>query len=100
MKSIKDNFHRQFKDNLLCPFSCENTIDSQEHLLVCPGLKKHLSADQVIMQENIRYDHIYGDPSEQYEAVKVFHTILRVRDRLLDKTRRPAYHGNNCGPIS
>jgi hypothetical protein len=100
LKTIKDNFHRQYKENLFCQLSCENTIDSQEHLLVCPTIKEHLSADQVVSQDKIRYEHLFGDPSEQYEAVIVFQTILKVRDRLLDKARMPAYHGNNSGPIS
>ena len=57
-------------------------------------------SDQVVSLDKIRYEHLFGDPSEQYEAVIVFQTILEVQDRLLDKARMPAYHGNNSGPIS
>ena len=99
VKNIKDNFHRKYKENLFCPFSCENIIDSQEHLLVCPGIKKHLNIEHLEVMNRVRYEHLFGEPLEQYEAVKAFHTILKVRDRLLDKTRRPAYHGNNSGPL-
>ena len=99
VKNIKDNFHRKYKENLFCPFSCENIIDSQEHLLVCPGIKKHLNIEHLEVLNRVRYEHLFGEPLEQYEAVKAFHTILKVRDRLLDKTRRPAYHGNNSGPL-
>ena len=73
---ITVQFSKIILRKLFGPFLCEYTIDSQEHLLVCPGLKKHLSADQVGMQENIRFEHLFGDPSEQSKAVKVFHTIL------------------------
>ena len=59
-----------------------------------------MSPGQIVLQEKVSYAHIHGEPSEQYEAVKVFQTILKVQDRLLDKTRRPAYHGNNSGPIN
>ena len=98
MKSIKDNFHKYYKENLSCPFLCESTIDSQEHLLTCPGIKKHLSIEQLEVLNDVRYEHIFGDPVEQLSAAKAFQLFLKVQDRLLDENHRPAYHGNNSGP--
>ena len=98
VKGIKDNFHRQYQDNLFCPFSCLRSIDSQEHLLICPYLKKHLNHEQISLLEGVKYEHIFGSIDEQHSAALGFSIILRIRDRLLGN-QRPAYHGNNCGPI-
>ena len=41
----------------------------------------------------VKYEHIFGDPTEQLGAAKVFQLVLKVRDRLLDVNRvnrRPA----------
>ena len=88
----------EFGKNLSCPLLCQNTIDSQEHLLSCPGIKKHLSIKQLEVLNNVRCEHIFGDPVEQVGAAKAFQLVLKVRDRLLDVNRRPAYHGNSSGP--
>jgi hypothetical protein len=98
VKNIKDNFHKYYKNNLSCPFLCENTIDSQEHLLICPGIKKHLSIAQLELLNKVRYEQLFGNPMDQFDAAKAFQIVLKVRDRLLDKTLRPAYHGSSSGP--
>ena len=98
VKGIKDNFHRQYQDNLFCPFSCLRSIDSQEHLFICPYLKKHLNHEKISLLEGVKYEHLFGSIDEQHSAALGFSIILRIRDRLLGN-QRPAYHGNNCGPI-
>ena len=98
VKNIKDNFHQYYKGNLSCQLFCENSIDSQEHILICPGIKKHLSIKQLEVLNEVRYEHIFGDPLEQLGAAKAFQLILKIQSRLLDEIRRPAHHGSNSGP--
>ena len=45
-----------------------------------------------------KYEHLFGDPIDQLGAANAFQLVLRVRERLLDKILRPAYHGNSSGP--
>ena len=98
VKNIKDTFHKYFKNNLSSTFLCENTIDSQEHLLICPGIKKHLSITQLEVLNKVRYGKLFGNHMYQFDVAKVFQMVLKVQDRLLDETRRPVYHLNSSGP--
>ena len=77
LSNIGDNFHRQYKENIFCPLSCENTIDSQEHLLVCIGIKKHMSIEHLELMVKTKYEHIFGDPTDQFEAAEDFQLVLR-----------------------
>ena len=99
VRSIKDNFHRQFQGNLSCPFLCPGEIDTQENLLVCVAIKKHLKNEQISLLNEVQYKDIFGSIPEQYNAARIFDIILKVRHRLLEKDQRPAHHGNNSGPI-
>ena len=46
VKNIKNNFHKQYKNNLGCPFNCFGEIDSQENLLKCNRLRQELNMEQ------------------------------------------------------
>ena len=98
VRSIKDNFHRQYKGEILCPFLCITEIDSQEHLLSCQPVLKHLSDEQRGMLVEVKYEHLFGTTLEQLKVTQMFHILLKIRHRLLDDDQRPAYHGNNSGP--
>ena len=100
VKSIKDNFHRKYQGDLLCPLLCPSEIDSQEHILACSTIKKHLKSDQILLLDGVKYQHIFVSISEQYNATTIFIIILKIQHRLLEKDQEPAYHGSNSGPIS
>ena len=55
VRNIKDNFHQQFTNNLLCNL-CKKEIDNQEHILQCHVLQEHIKWNH----EEIKYDQIYG----------------------------------------
>ena len=73
-------------------------LDSQEHLLVCLRLKQYLGDDQKLLLLGVKYEHLFGTPEEQLNAVRMFQVLLKIRHRLLDDDQRPAYHGNSSGP--
>ena len=60
VKNIKDNVHKHYTEDLFCPLSCENTLDTQEHLLACIGMKKHLSIKQLELLANTQYEHLFA----------------------------------------
>ena len=80
INGIKDNFHQMFKGNLKCDL-CAIYVDSQEHLLQCQVLRQHINWNH----EEIKYDHIYGSLQQQIEVTKLIHSLLEVRDRLLEE---------------
>ena len=97
VKNIKNNFHKQFENNLGCPFKCFGEIDSQENLLSCKRLRKELNSQQENKLNSVSYNQIFGNVQEQQETGKVFQMMLKIRDRLLRKDQEPAHLGNYTG---
>ena len=76
--NIKTNFSSQFKDNLACELCSESECqDSQEHLLSCATLRKHVN-----IPAELEYEDIYRGVDKQLKIVKVFKQLLRVREIL------------------
>ena len=73
---IKTNFSSQFENNLVCEL-CSAHPDSQELLLSCGTLRKHVQ-----IPNNIEYEDIYRDVEKQLVIVKVFKQLLRAREIL------------------
>jgi hypothetical protein len=94
---IKENFHRQFKEDLTCPLKCFNEIDTQQHLLHCQGLVPSLKESQKDLLKTVQYSDIFGSIDDQAKVVGIFLDLLRTRKRLLTN-QQPAYPGNNSGP--
>ena len=80
VSSVKENFHQQFGNNLLCDL-CGKYVDTQEHLLQCHVLRKHIKWNH----EDIKSEHIHGSLQEQIEVTKLIFRLLEVRDRLLEE---------------
>ena len=78
---IKTNFSSQYGNNLTCQLCSGNSDsdyqDSQEHLLSCVTLSKHVQ-----VPTDIEYEDIYRSVEKQLKIVKVFKQILRVREML------------------
>ena len=66
----------QFENNLVCEL-CSAHPDSQELLLSCGTLRKHVQ-----ISNNIEYEDIYRDVEKQLVIVKVFKQLLRAREIL------------------
>ena len=82
VRGIKDNFHRQFKEDLSCPLKCLNEIDTQEHLLHCHGLVPSLRESQQQLLKTVRYSDIFGSIDEQVRIVGILLELVRMRKRL------------------
>ena len=78
-RTFKNNFHRQYIGNLSC-LMCNTEIDSQEHIIKCKELKKHMDTNHTI-----RYDQLYGSLEEQIEVTKLYSSLLEVREQILEE---------------
>jgi hypothetical protein len=54
VRGIKDNFHRQYPGDLLCPL-CKLEADSQSHILTCSVLRRNTT-----INPEVKYDFIHG----------------------------------------
>ena len=52
VSGIKDNFHRQYPGDLLCPL-CKLEVDSQIHILTCLVLKENTTINPEVKYEFI-----------------------------------------------
>ena len=59
----------------LCSISAE---ESQEHLLVCPEIVKDDELKKCLVSKQISYSDIYGPPSKQTEAIKIWSVIDKI----------------------
>ena len=98
VKGIRDNFHKQFRGQIKCPFKCPHEKDTQQHVLSCNYLVKHLSDSNKLLLQNIKYTDLFGTVEEQYNITSIFLILLRIRTRLLDTDQGPACEGNNSRP--
>ena len=78
MINVKRNFRNLFKNNLECQ-TCddETAIEDENHLLNC----KNLKSDESVL---INFDDVYGSVDDQLKAVRVFKTVLRRRESMLE----------------
>ena len=74
MIPVKCNYESMYKDNLLCSLCETNSNESQQHLLVCPGLVEHPSVNTPV-----RYMDIFDTLEKQAGAVKYWSKILKNR---------------------
>ena len=88
---VKTNFSSQYGNSLTCDLcsgeSDQQIQDSQEHLLSCVTLSKHVQ-----IPSDIEYEDIFRSVEKQLKIVKVFKNILRVRELLTCET------SSNDGP--
>ena len=76
VSGIKANFSSQYENNLVCEL-CSAHPDSQECLLTCDTLSKHVQ-----IPDNIEYEDLFRNVDKQHKIVKVFKQLLRVREIL------------------
>ena len=62
-----------YKSDLSCSLCDTNSLENQEHILVCPSLKVQSST-------KIQYNDIFSEETDkQIEAVKHWNNVLRIR---------------------
>ena len=74
MINVKANYPNMYKGALYCALCDSNSIENQQHVLICPSLKCYSS-------EQIQYTDIFSENIEkQIEAVKHWNNILKIRE--------------------
>jgi hypothetical protein len=81
MVDCKTNSSHQYGDDLTCR-TCRNedTLENEEHLLVCPALndKAH----------DVSLNDVYGNVDVQYRVTQIFKKILRKQKIYLDTAQK------------
>ena len=81
MFPVKMNFQQSYSD-LLCSL-CSMEQESQQHLLECEEISNEEELKQCIVSRKISYEDIYGPPSKQRDAIKVWSLVEKIRNRKL-----------------
>ena len=79
VRNIKANFTSFYKNDILCPL-CNKVEDTQQHLLECDIIMMKIN-----INTHIKYEHIFGDLDQQVKAAQYIHTILEIRQDLVDQ---------------
>ena len=74
MIEVKCNYKSKYEENLLCSLCQTNSMESQEHLLVCPTL---IPLSDIIT--NVKYMDIFDNLEKQMEAAKYWSKIMVKR---------------------
>ena len=80
MYSMKENFSKQYLNNMLCEL-CASAVSSQEHLFKCPVLINFIPE---ITTSRVKYENIFGSCSNMKKVVPIIQKICDVRQQLLD----------------
>ena len=83
LKTIRDNFHKFYHNDIKCKLCGTGEIDSQEHLLKCHNVTSKLSPDMLSLWKTVKYEDIFGSPQEQQAVTRVFQSLFKIRLRLL-----------------
>ena len=78
LRGIKKNFHTFYKNDIQCQLFKQHT-DTQEHCMTCPQLVTMMDE----FTSHIRYEHIYGNITEQRDIAQLYIRLIERRDELL-----------------
>ena len=94
VRGIKVNFRNMYSDNTLCPI-CEQSIDSQNHLIQCKVLQ-----DIIPLPNEVHFSDIEGSIDQQKAFIEVYEKYLALRDELLEESETPSsLPGPYTGPL-
>ena len=83
----KINFKNRYKDtDVLCPL-CEDSEDSQQHMLKCEEIRKKLKSNAVT-QNKIEYNDLFKDCIKQKYCTEMFKEILEIRKKFEEDNRQ------------
>ena len=80
MLPVKTNFPTMWNNDKSCRtcLGCVE-IESQEHLLTCPGLRKNVE-----IPSSLKYDDVFDHPDKQYKIVKAYRKLMREQEIMLN----------------
>ena len=82
----RKNFKNSYKENdLLCPL-CEMECDSQQHMLRCSVLSKHLLSNNV-SNDQIEYEDIFRSCRKQKEVTTLFKELIEIRKLIIEESK-------------
>ena len=78
MLDVKTNFSNLYDNDTRCR-TCrqDGAVEDEEHLLHCDALASEN------MDQEVKFEFVYGDIDKQIRAIKVFKAVLRKRNFLL-----------------
>ena len=78
MLDVKANFSNLYENDLTCR-TCKqaDSVEDEEHLLVCENLKSEL------LDPEVKFDFVFQNLEKQKKAIKTYKCILRKREVLL-----------------
>ena len=84
MINVKDNCKTSYKENMWCK-TCLLFSETQEHLFLCSGIRKHLKN---IKFDNYCYNMLDRNLVEQEKFAKIYTLILETRTDMLNQTEK------------
>ena len=81
-----------------CTF-CRLSDNTQEHALVCPVVKTHLSDNDTKLVNSVEYIDLFESVDTQLLVTEAFSIIIKTRENLR-KYSVDGLHGHNSGPNS
>ena len=93
IRGIKMNFTNMCPEKSLCPM-CERSLDTQEHLLLCPVLQNILP-----LRKHVDYKQINGSVDQQETYVKIYKCYLQLCDELMGSSEETSLPGHYTGPV-
>ena len=84
MINVKDNCKTSYKENMWCK-TCLLFSETQEHLFLCSGIRKHLKN---IKFDNYCYNMLDRNLVEQEKFAKIYTLILETRTDILSQTEQ------------
>ena len=91
MLPVKTNFPTMWNNDKSCRtcLSCVE-IESQEHMLTCPGLRKNVE-----IPSSLKYDDVFDHPDKQYKIVKAYRKLIREQEIMLNCSEQGSEYWNS-----
>ena len=86
MYPVKSNFQQSYSD-MSCSL-CSKSEETQQHLLVCEKISEEIELNQCVLKRKISYQDIFGTPSEQTGAIKIWKVIDKIWNRKLHDNKK------------
>ena len=80
MYTVKENFSKQYENNMLCEL-CSSAVSSQQHLFECPVLIGFIPE---IVTSGVRYEYIFEESRKMKKVAQILLKICELRQQLLD----------------
>ena len=84
MYNVKANYPGSHIYNMICEL-CKSATCDQRHLMVCSVLKKEVP--ELNNNTTVKYSHLFESSDKIVPAIKLFNTIDKKREELIDEKR-------------